>query len=121
MKFDYMFQDKICATVEVINNQVNVTNYVDSPHYRPFGRREKVTVEDFEEFLEDRCVPRTRYNINQILSEKTYGYMPLCIVKDTHGALAEDCFWLRFEGETLQWKDVNPRELSYDKATIEDI
>lgn len=36
-------------------------------------------------------------------------YDPFQIVKITHGAMVDDVFWIRFEGEDLTWNDVNPR------------
>lgn len=107
MKFDYMCRDKICSTIEVEHDKVKVTDYVDNFNYKAFGMRKNITIEDVEDFLEDRCVPRTRANINEILAIKGYpGYMPLLILRDTHGVLCEDEFWIRFEGETLTWDDV---------------
>lgn len=110
MKFEYMYMDEVCAEVEFTKDTVSVKNYTDIMVHRPFGYVENVTMADLEDFFEDRCVPRTRYNIREILSEKLYGYEPILIVKDTHGVMADDCFWIRFEGEDLKWDDVNPRK-----------
>ncbi len=34
-------------------------------------------------------------------------YNPWEIVRKTHGFLWDDYMWIRFEGETLTWEDVN--------------
>lgn len=50
---------------------------------KAFGVNENPTLQDFEEFLEDRCFPRERYNINEMLIElKLDNYNPLEIIKN---------------------------------------
>jgi hypothetical protein len=63
---------------------------------RAFGVKTKPTWEDFEYFLEDRCVPKTRFGMKEIL--KDYGldsFDPLAIIEKTGGRMAEDHQWLK--------------------------
>lgn len=105
-----MYCDNVCAIIYVdeISGIVTVDNLRKEPVFQPFSDvTTEVTLEDFYDFLESRCFPRERVNCKQILKGKLYGYEPFSIVKETHGAMADDCFWLRFDDEELTWKDVN--------------
>jgi len=45
--------------------------------------------------LEDRCVPRTRYNIDEILKDMGMTeYNPFEFVKRTQGRMADDKEWI---------------------------
>lgn len=96
----YMHEEDICAIIDVDykNNTVKVKNYVDNPIYKPFGRNNSPTMEDFEEFLKDRCVPSDRYDIKTYLKDLDIPfYDPLLIVEKTNGRSVEDNFWLKVE------------------------
>ena len=61
-----------------------------------FGRQERPTWDDFIEFLEERCVPKSRENINILLKEMGLTeYDPIQIVEKTQGRMAEDAQWLK--------------------------
>lgn len=54
--------------------------------------------EDFQRFLEDRCIPRQRAGLREYL--ETLGldeYDPLAIIEKTGGRMAEDQQWLTIE------------------------
>lgn len=109
MKIEYMYKNDVCAVIMVDfeNEVVTVENLKDNIVFKPFGIHKKISMSDFYEFLEFRCFPRTRVNVKELLSDKLYGYEPLLIVLETHGTMADDCFWLRFDDEDLKWEDVN--------------
>lgn len=63
------------------------------------------------EILEGRCWPRNRANIDELLHAcglKEYDVMG--IIRATHGCMYNDQVWIRFEGETLTYDDVNLRK-----------
>lgn len=65
--------------------------------HRAFGIKAKPTWEDFEEFLESRCFPRTRDGLRMILDDIGLDfYDPLAIVEKTKGRMAEDFQWMKF-------------------------
>lgn len=102
LKFKYMWKNKVIADVEVnyFAKTVKVINYDDCRIKRPFGIVINPTIEQFEEFLESRCFPRTRYNCKQLLQDLDISfYDPLLIVQKTHGRQLEDYNWIKFEGE----------------------
>lgn len=60
-----------------------------------FGANELPTWEDFELFLEERCVPRERAGLREYLEALGLEeYDPLDIVRKTQGRMAEDDQWL---------------------------
>ena len=63
-----------------------------------FGNNLMPTWTDFEAFLEERCIPRSRAGLREYL--ETIGvdkYEPLEIIKKTEGRMAEDNQWLKVE------------------------
>lgn len=97
MQLNYMYNDKICAVIEVDerNRRVAVKNYTNILIFRPFGSIEEPTFEDYEEFIESRCFPRSRDKMKiqlEILDLPFYD--PLLIIEKTQGRMAEDDFWI---------------------------
>ena len=55
-------------------------------------------MEDFKEFLESRCFPRTRDKMKLVLEDVGVPcYDPYLIIEKTEGRMAEDDFWLKIE------------------------
>ena len=81
----YMFKSKIY-------------NYTNNFIKKAFGRNEKPTFEEYEEFLESRCFPRQRDKIKLVLEDLNLPfYDPFMIIEKTEGRMAEDDFWIRIE------------------------
>lgn len=96
-KMNYMLSDQLCTSIYVDyeNKKVDIENYTDFMLFKAFGVNEHPTFQDYEEFLERRCVPRTRGNIEDVLKEiGVSSYDPLSIVEKTQGRMAEDNFWI---------------------------
>lgn len=91
MRMDFMCRDE-CCTVILVNfkdRKIAVQNETDDVLHRAFGVKVRPTWEDFEEFLESRCFPRTREGLRMILKELGLdGYDPLAIVEKTQGRMA---------------------------------
>lgn len=87
--------------------RVRIVNLTDDMISRAFGVREHPTWEDYEEFLESRCMPRSRYGIKEEL--KSMGldsYDPFQIIGKTAGRVYGDSQWLRrLEGSQLEQYD----------------
>lgn len=59
---------------------------------------EKITFEEYEDFLKSRCFPEERDKIKTILKELNLPfYDPLLIIEKTQGRMAEDDFWIKIE------------------------
>ena len=100
MRLWYMYKDEICTIIDVDEpaRKVSIYNYTRQYMFRAFGREEKPTFEQYEEFLESRCFPRTRDKMKLILKELDLPfYDPLMIIEKTQGHMAEDDFWIRIE------------------------
>jgi len=114
LKFQYMHKDTVLADVvfDRQNRSISCINYTDDITLRPFGRRAEPTPEDFLDFLESRCFPRERRNCKQLLADLDLTeYVPLSIVRKTHGRQLEDYCWIKFEGEELDYeRDIKLRD-----------
>lgn len=98
MRMDFMWRDECCTEIliDFREQKVAIQNETDDLLHRAFGIKAKPTWEDFEEFLESRCFPRTREGISLILEDLELDfYDPLSIVEKTQGRMAEDAQWLK--------------------------
>lgn len=111
-----MYGEETIAKVIVYDKTVTVENYSDDWVIRPFGIFENPSYEQFKNWLEKRCFPKTRHNCKELLKSGGISYYnPLEIIKKTHGAMVDDLFWIKFEGEDLNWNDINPRKRTLEK------
>jgi len=93
----YMYHDKVCTVIDVdeANRRVEITNYTNILIYRAFGSVTSPTYEEYEEFLESRCFPRTRDKMKLQLAELGLPfYDTLMIIEKTQGRMEEDDFWI---------------------------
>lgn len=100
LRICYMLQQEICSIIDVDeqSRRVSVYNYTSNPLNRAFGREEYPTFEQYEEFLESRCFPKSRDKMKWILRDLELPfYDPLMIIEKTNGRMAEDEFWLQIE------------------------
>ena len=98
VKYEYFDKEILCSTIlcDFTDKIVRVQNHTEQLLKTAFGSLENPKWSDFIEFLEERCVPKTRENIGIILSELDLReYDPIAIVEKTHGKMAEDSQWLR--------------------------
>lgn len=98
MRMEYMCEDECCTVilVDFKNERIVVQNETDNMIHRAFGIKAKPTWEDFMEFLESRCFPRTRDQLRLVLEDVGVdSYDPLAIVEKTKGRMAEDLQWIK--------------------------
>ena len=66
--------------------------------FRAFGVMEEPDYNQYIEFLESRCFPRTRDKMKLELKRLDLPfYDPLMIIEKTEGRMAEDDFWIKIE------------------------
>ena len=100
MKFE-LYDGKILCTkiiADFTDETLAVENKTENIVKTAFGKNETPTWEDFQNFLEERCLPRSRSGIREYL--ETIGveeYNPLEIIKKTSGKMAEDNQWIKWE------------------------
>lgn len=110
MRLEFMNGERVCTVilVDFFHQNILIHNESDFLLERAFGMNHKPTWQDFNLFLEERCVPRSRFGIKMILSE--YGldsYDPIAIIEKTSGRMAEDNQWIRISKyckEAEKWK-----------------
>lgn len=96
----YMYKNKVCTLIDVdeVKQIVQIKNYADNIMFRAFGSNQKPDIEDYREFLESRCFPRTRDKMKLMLRDLGIPfYDPYLIIQKTEGKMAEDDFWIRIE------------------------
>lgn len=98
MRMDFMCGEECCTQilVDFKHEKVEIKNTTDKIMLRAFGVKRNPTWNDFLEFLEDRCFPRTRDNLKLILQDLELDfYDPLYIIEKTQGRMGEDMQWLK--------------------------
>lgn len=98
MRMKYMHRDTLCSIIDIDfkHKKIYVTNKTDKILLRAFGVVTEPTWEDFMEFLESRCFPRTRAGMKDILRDLDLdSYDPLQIIEKTQGRMAEDHQWIQ--------------------------
>ena len=97
----YMSSNKINTVIDVdiLKRKVSFKNYTDNLLLRAFGNKESVSYEDFEDFLESRCFPKSRDKLKIELEHyDVKSYDPLSIIRKTKGKLVEDDCYILIEG-----------------------
>lgn len=98
----YMYKDKICTLIDVdeVKEIVRIKNYAGNVMFTAFGNIVEPDIEDYKEFLESRCFPRTRDKIKLELERLNVPfYDPYMIIQKTQGRMAEDDFWIRMDDD----------------------
>ena len=97
LRLYYMGNGSINTVIDVdmLNRKVNFKNYTNKIIARAFGNREKVTYKEYEEFLESRCMPKTRDKLKIELQKLDISYYdPLLIIEKTKGRMADDEYYI---------------------------
>ena len=97
LRLKYMHQQNLCTLIDVdeLRQIVEITNYTTNVMFRAFGVNDTPSYEEFQEFLESRCFPRTRDKMKLVLEDLNLPFFdPLLIIEKTQGRMAEDDFWI---------------------------
>ena len=100
IKIEFYDREVLCTKIvaDFTDKTLSVENATEHIVKTAFGKNEVPTWEDFQSFLEERCVPRSRSGIREYL--ETIGveeYNPVEIIKKTSGRMAEDDQWIKLE------------------------
>ena len=93
-------EDTLCARIaaDETGETLHVENLATDYLKLPFGNNPNPSWADYQHFLENRCIPKTRAGLQEYL--ETIGldsYEPLEIIRKTQGRMAEDDLWLTVE------------------------
>lgn len=89
--------DSLCTTIlaDKTTEKVIIENHTDNPLYTAFGVNDNPGWQDYQNFLEERCIPKSRAGLQEYLNAIGVDeYNPLEIVRKTKGRMAEDQSWL---------------------------
>ena len=90
----------LCSTIhaDLTDRSLRVENHTKNLLKTAFGKNSAPTWEDFEDFLEERCVPRQRAGLREYLASLGLDeYDPLAIIQKTQGRMAEDDQWMEVD------------------------
>lgn len=104
-------KEDLVSEIFIKGNSVTFKNYSDFVCWLPFGVNTSATVNDLEEFYEERCFPRERVNCKDILRNLGLDcYEPELICRKTHGVQFDDFIWLQFSDEPqVTFEDIRMR------------
>lgn len=101
-QYDYMWKDELCTSIYVDfeKKTVRIQNFTDDLLHRAFGVIENPNWQEFLEFMESRCFPRTRMQVEKVLEDMGLNfYDPLLIIEKTQGRMSDDYLWIKTIGE----------------------
>ena len=104
MRLDFMFRQKVCTEIYVnfADRKIKIVNRTNDIMKRAFGVNENPDWNDFEQFLEERCFPKSRAFQKTILKKIGVDcYDALQILEKTDGRTAEDNQYIRFTRKGL--------------------
>ena len=99
-KFEFYDGEILCTQIiaDFTDETLSVKNMTENIVKTAFGNKIAPTWDDFMNFLEERCLSRSRSGIREYL--ETIGveeYEPLEIIKKTGGRMSEDNQWIKWE------------------------
>lgn len=100
LRLNYYNNDDLCTRIiaDYSDNIVKCYNFTNDSLHTAFGIKSNADWEDYNSFLEERCIPKSRMGIkNYLCSIGVDEYNPLEIIKKTKGRMAEDNQWLDVE------------------------
>lgn len=97
LQLQFFHGDSLCTTIlaDETAEKVLIENHTDNPLYTAFGVNENPGWPDYQIFLEERCIPKSRAGLQEYLNAIGVDeYHPLEIIRKTKGRMAEDRSWL---------------------------
>lgn len=98
IKLEYFNSSELCTTIiaDYTLKEIAFKNYSSNNLYLAFGKKKSCTWNEYQDFLESRCVPKSRDRIRNYLEALSLdSYEPLEIIKKTSGRMAEDNQWIK--------------------------
>lgn len=98
----YFNKDKVITAIDIdeIHEEIKIKNFTNDIFLRAFGIDEHPTWAKYQDFLKDRCIPKTRYGIKNYLRDMGVDvYDADEIIKKTHAKVTDDKEWLISEKE----------------------
>ena len=97
LQLQFYHGDSLCTTIlaDETAEKVLIENHTSDPLYTAFGVNENPGWQDYQSFLEERCIPKSRAGLKEYLNAIGVDeYNPVEIIRKTKGKMAEDQSWL---------------------------
>ena len=97
LQLQFFHGDSLCTTIlaDETAEKVLIENHTSDPLYTAFGVNNNPDWQDYQNFLEERCIPKSRAGLQEYLNAIGVDeYHPLEIIRKTKGRMAEDRSWL---------------------------
>ena len=97
LQLQFFHGDSLCTTIlaDETAEKVLIENHTSDPLYTAFGVNDDPDWQDYQSFLEERCIPKSRAGLQEYLNAIGIDeYHPLEIIRKTKGKMAEDRSWL---------------------------
>ena len=97
LQLQFFHGDSLCTTIlaDETAEKVLIENHTSDPLYTAFGVNNNPDWQDYQNFLEERCIPKSRAGLKEYLNAIGVDeYNPVEIIRKTKGKMAEDQSWL---------------------------
>ena len=97
-RYSYMLRHKPMTIIDVdfLDKKVKIQNRTNDIFDRAFGKVENPNWKQFEIFINDRVLPRTRVDLNKALEVIGVDhYDPFLIIEKTKGKMEGDKYWIK--------------------------
>ena len=97
LQLQFYHGDSLCTTIlaDETAEKVLIENHTSDPLYTAFGVNNNPDWQDYQSFLGERCIPKSRAGLQEYLNAIGVDeYHPLEIIRKTKGRMAEDQSWL---------------------------
>ena len=97
LQLQFFHGDSLCTTIlaDETAEKVLIENHTSDPLYTAFGVNNNPDWQDYQNFLEERCIPKSRAGLQEYLNAIGVDeYNPVEIIRKTKGRMAEDQSWL---------------------------
>lgn len=93
LQLQFYHRNSLCTTIlaDETAEKVLIENHTSDPLYTAFGVNNNPDWQDYQNFLEERCIPKSRAGLQEYLNAIGVDeYNPLEIIRKTKGRMAED-------------------------------
>ena len=97
LQLQFYHGNSLCTTIlaDETAEKVLIENHTSDSLYTAFGVNNNPDWQDYQNFLEERCIPKSRAGLQEYLNAIGVDeYHPLEIIRKTKGRMAEDQSWL---------------------------
>lgn len=93
LQLQFYHGNSLCTTIlaDETEEKVLIENHTSNPLHTAFGVNDNPDWQDYQSFLEERCIPKSRAGLQEYLNAIGVDeYHPLEIIRKTKGRMAED-------------------------------